>query len=319
MNRKRLLRLLLYTALAFALGALGACNGKVQPQPFKDFHAAVSEVSKSVEATSLATVGDERELLIDDIASGKKNILILHIDESATDDFGWDMESQPLYFSLKRAHAGLKRLNQAFVQYANALQSMANKVYIDKKGLEKLQSDLNGNIQMALEILSSEPSEGVTELITVAATEAMSAYVDNQKEESLKEIIKKTQPHVKTVCDKTRKYIHLLNRRIITKYRDASGNFPAQAIFEAPGTYPPNGKLPRENVEEAVKTVEAAFAASELLQSMDAIYTTLPEAHRDLMQPGNKDTLSSFNDLTRYALRLHAQYEALKKETAERK
>lgn len=288
---------------AIAVLALCGCNGKVQPKPFVEFHAAMSEASQSVEETSLGAVTEERARLVAELAAGREpDDLILK--PVADQPYTWDMNKPTLYFSLKNAHAGLVRLNNSFVRYAARLESFASKTHMTDEDVTALAGDLNDNAKAALSALRSAAGEkggDGTEIISVAAANAMQRYVDSRKHGVMSEIIKAAQSNIQKLCDKVRYYLVLLNSR-------AQETYSVWAENELPLTL--KGK-PKE-AEAVIAKTEQAFELTALMESIDQIYMTIPDAHRDLLKTEKESVLTSINNLAVYALKLRTQYEDLK-------
>jgi hypothetical protein len=302
-------------ALVLGFLILVGC-GTIRPQPFGEFSNAVQQLRKGADEALKYNDEANRDRFIEETAEasarpdGADEVENLLIEGIPGHPFAWQMTEVPLFMVSQRFRSGIYTLNSTLLAYAELLNNLANSDLVSRKAFDALAKDLNASLMAAAAALGFEGAEKGAGIISVAASEAAGAYIENQRRAKLREALERNQTLIEDLSQQLQGAIRLAGWNLRNDYELRSKRLADRLV--------PN---PSVGLSSRKKTVQGIVELNEdylkrlgVLEALHNAYRALPAAHRELTEAVTRPgfNLASVQDLFENGKRLYELYKDMK-------
>lgn len=287
--------------------ALFAGCASVNPEPFVKYRNSVQEAHTGIDAAMSVNYDWTRSGFIDGFSSDADSRFTQLIIQPGA-GYEWELPLSPIYLSVKQTRSGLAKLNESFVKYADLLATLAGDDLVSITTFDQLAKNLNENITDAAEALGLDaPPKGIA-LFSTAASEAARLYIENRRQKHLKRMIELNQANVADYSALCISLIHTIRGNIKSYYVERIE--PIRIAWNST-----TGAARHRNTEAMLNINEQFADAMRVLQELETVYRTLPNAHADLANAIEKPDLdfAGIQKLYGSAKRLQHLYSELNK------
>lgn len=311
----------LFCVLAIAaLLSLTGC-AKTDPNPFTDFNALAQTLSGANEVAQTHFTA-EKDYWMSHNGQDKRQVkgLILEIKSSPDTDrseytYGFADQPEPVFIKWKIFQSGLSDLNLAFIQYTELLAKLADGDLVKQDDFDKMAKDLNNNLFNAMVAINppqsgeSGPDAGQLGFFSLAASQAVGAYIKSKRKEYLVTIINGNQRKVEEILTHCNAGIRLMADNVRTVYDFNSEKLKIEIIESSPNEL---HKLAEKIYADGLVTATTL----DLLNALSNTYDSLAIAHQNLATGINSGQLS-INTLKANISRVQNLYKELKEANIE--
>ncbi len=303
-----LIRLRIFGILV--VGSLGFTGcATLQPAPFQQYAQAVHTAQSALDKALSFNYAWARSGFAQNF-QGKFSELLIQPGLG----YQWSMRTKPLYLTIKQARTTLFALNSTFADYASLLVRLSEQQVGDPDEFSQLAKNLNTHAKTAAQTIKLEASQKDIAIFSLAATEAARGFIRSKHLADLEKVIQKNQSQMEQYCKHCISLVHTLRSTLKTYYVDKYA--PIQRRWKAS-----HGKARTLLVEELLTLNESFADQMRLLQEIENMYKSLPEAHADLAKPikaarwqANRQGLERLIESGKRLHQLYAELKAADKE-----
>ncbi|MEM9554787.1 MAG: hypothetical protein AAGC60_11045 [Acidobacteriota bacterium] len=272
-------------ALLVALTAIG-CRS-TDPAPFDAFTLGTRALRDSADVQARSDLEAARATFLDQVERGEVEPFVLGLEFPGPTPFDAALtvpsdpdgqEIEPLYLQLERFRGALWTLNQALVDYAELLATLAGsstpRAESDSLAADQFDTlavELNAALAQATPALRLDAPRQRLALISGTATALFRQAIESRRRHHLEAAIREVQPAIEDVGAHLQTSTELLAGGVQTQY---------QRSFRALLTDPALDR--RSRAEAIVALNDRTRSTLRTLALLDAGYAELPAAHAEL-------------------------------------
>ena len=266
-------------ALVVAIAGAGcATQPAVESERLEQYRQAFSALQASAEEA----LAFERDWAYENYMRGLQEggpespaDVILQFPAADGDPFAWSLPDRPIFQSLDESASALSRVNGLFSDYTSLLVGLAGGDSDDAAGIEALAARLNENSRSAARALGLEVEAEDTALFATAAATAARAYLEHQRAEDLREVLRRNQDAVAAFARLGADMAELSATGVKDEYQDATDAW-IQRVIGAPADR--RAQLVERQLERNQRTI----AQLRGLRMLRDGYLQVAETHAEL-------------------------------------
>jgi len=280
-----------------ALAACLACGPPVNPDAFKKFAAATTELRDGADKTLALQSKWAQQRFANALQYSKADTLtnryvqMLLLDGVDDDPFGWQSPGTPFYVVTRQFRAAVKALNDALVDYASLLDDLSRAGIVSRDELDRRVTDINNGARTAVTLIKPEPPPASVAIVSIMAARFLEELVDDKRHELLVEAIRANGPGLRAICSLLDNAMTLTAQGVRAEYDQRSFALADQLTHTRTGS----GHR-RDLINDLMKLNDLYTQHLATLRAMRDVYARLPHAHEELAQTGRQ---SSFEELHR--------------------
>jgi len=280
-----------------ALAACLACGPPVNPDAFKKFAAATTELRDGADKTLALQSKWAQQRFANALQYSKADTLtnryvqMLLLDGVDDDPFGWQSPTTPFYVVTRQFRAAVKALNDALVDYASLLDDLSRAGIVSRDELDSRVTDINNGARTAVTLIKPEPPPASVAIVSIMAARFLEELVDDKRHELLVEAIRANGPGLRAICSLLDNAMTLTAQGVRAEYDQRSFALADQLTHTRTGS----GHR-RDLINDLMKLNDLYTQHLATLRAMRDVYARLPHAHEELAQTGRQ---SSFEELHR--------------------
>jgi hypothetical protein len=296
----------LYTALAACL----ACGPPVNPDAFKKFEAATTELRDGADKTlALQSRWAQRRFAnslqhSDTDTLTNRYVQMLLLDAVDGDPFGWQSPSTPFYVVTRQFRAAVKALNAALVDYASLLNDLSRAGAVNRDELDRRVTDINNGTRTAASLVKPEPPHPSVAIVSIMAARFLEDFVDDRRNELLVSAVRANGPALRELCALLNDAMTLTARGVRAEYDQRSFALADQLTHTRTGS----GHR-RDLINDLMKLNDLYTQHLATLRSLHDVYARLPAAHAELARTGKQSSIEELQRLYEDARRVSAGYD----------
>lgn len=295
----------LYTALLACL----ACGPPVNPDAFKKFEAATTELRDGADKTLALQSRWAQQRFANSLQYSDTDTLtnryvqMLLLDAVDGDPFGWQSPSTPFYVVTRQFRAAVKALNDALVAYASLLNDLSRAGAVSHDELDRRVTDINNGARTAAALAKPEPPRASVALVSIMAARFLEDFVDDRRHELLVSAVRANGPALREVCALLNDAVTLTARGVRAEYDQRSFALADQLTHTRTGS----GHR-RDLINDLMKLNDLYTQHLAALRSLYDVYARLPAAHAELARTGKQSSIEELQRLYEDARRVSAGY-----------
>jgi hypothetical protein len=294
-----LFRIILFSLTVFISG----CTTAPEKKPFEEFATSVKKVNEATKKLIETLVPEEenqyKEKILEELIT-REGDLVFSSTLILKDDnfFEFENEDIPSYLVYREFRSGLGAITDAFHNYTEVLNRLANDEIQSEEELKTLTKELNTNAFDVINILSKEKAESTDNeiaenigIISPIAVTVLNNYLKIKQKSVLIDAITQNQVTVENYTEKAKQAI-----TIIAKANTQTYNANAQELQMKLSGIELNTD---EEKIEATSTIDTLVKANKdyytQIKSLKALYETIdafPDAHKNLISAAKNPDIS---------------------------
>jgi hypothetical protein len=274
--------------LLLLLSLLGACAGKVPPEPFDKFSLALVKLDAGTEDAfaRFDQMSEDRFLreAVEETGAGDPDHKVekLRIKIDSTDPFAWRVEPGLLFLKIEQFKTGAKQMTEALVSYSNLLKELASPELIPVETFDQLAADLNANANDAITTISQEsPDADQLALFSTLAAESARLYLEHKRRSDLITALTENQSTVERFATHMQQGVETMAdiaaQEYGVEYQEIASNF-----FQ--GTSLATEIVRKQTLQNLIALDREYIDDLGTFSTLHHDYGLIPGAHRDLAQ-----------------------------------
>jgi len=281
-----------------ALAACLACGPPVNPDAFKKFAAATTELRDGADRTLALQSKWAQQRFANALQYSKADTLtnryvqMLLLDGVDDDPFGWQSPSTPFYVVTRQFRAAVKALNDALVDYASLLDDLSRTGIVTRDELDRRVTDINNGARTAATLMKPEPPPASVAIVSIMAARFLEELVDDKRHELLIKAVRANGPGLREICSLLDNAMTLTAQGVRAEYDQRSFALADQLTHTRTGS----GHR-RDLINDLMKLNDLYTQHLEALRALHNVYARVPAAHDELSRTGKQ---SSIEELQRF-------------------